>query len=456
MIIGDTIHSTQTGATYTIYHTFKAGGQAEVAFARSDRSDNPCFVKRLMTRYSDKSPMREECIAFENNRREIYRRINSLTLEGASCPFVHDFFREGSFYHVVTGKIDGFSLVTADVARCFTLQEKILLCKTIAYSFYPLEQGNIIHGDVKPDNFIIKQKDDHFVVKMVDLESSFLVDNPPEGDYLVGTEPYYSPELMDYSLNGIPETKGALSTKSDIFSLGIVFYEIITGKYPAEGTGKYTFEVVNSGGSIPLPASCPEKLVSLIMSMLDVNPSRRPDIMSVLSALKRIKDDTLPVNKVVHSPYVSVNPTSAAHSMIHIYCLQRGAQVQYSLKGESFVRYEGPFSIDEDDVELLVKVTLGASSQVFAHEVSASVNRRGKVMRPKVEIAGGKVKIYTRTPSSEIRYTIDGTQPTSGSCKYTSSFSVPDGVLIRVKAFKKGMYSSEEVSIRSGSKVKIS
>ena len=456
MKIGDRIHSPLTGTTYTIYHTFKAGGQAEVGFATSDRSDKPYFVKRLLTRYSDKSPMREACLAFENNRREIYRRINSYTLEGASCPFVCDFFREGSFYHVVTGMIDGFGLVVADVAKCLTLQEKLLLCKTIAYSFYPLERGNIIHGDIKPDNFIIKQKDEHFVVKMVDLESSFLAQDPPESDYLVGTEPYYSPELMDYSLEATAATADALSTKSDIFSLGIVFYEIFAGKSPAEGTGKYTFEVVKSHGSIPWPASFPEELVGLIKSMLDLNPDRRPDIMAVLRALKKIKTETLPVDKVVHSPYVSVTPTTSDHSLVHIYCLQRGAQVYYSLMGGSFVRYEEPFSIKEDDLELRVKVTMGNSSQEFTHKVSASVIRSGKVVRPKIEIAGGRVIMSTKTASAEIRYTTDGTHPTVISRKYSSPFSVPDGVLIRVKAFKKGMHSSEEVSISSGSKVKIS
>ena len=45
MKIGDRIHSPLTGTTYTIYHTFKAGGQAEGGFATSDRSDKPYFVK---------------------------------------------------------------------------------------------------------------------------------------------------------------------------------------------------------------------------------------------------------------------------------------------------------------------------------------------------------------------------------------------------------------------------
>lgn len=457
MFIGERIYSSITRTSYTIFHTFKAGGQAEVAYATSDKSSMVFFIKRLLNiKYSSNKKVQKECLEFEKNRRNIYEKINVLTIEGASCTYVNDFFREGPFYYVVTVKIDGFNLQLDDISKYLTLGEKLFLLKTMVYSFYPLEQQKIIHGDIKPENFIIKRVNNHFVAKMVDLESSFMIDFPPEKGYVVGTEPYYSPELVNY--NNENNTIGAevLTTKSDIFSLGIIFYEVLAGKYP--GKGKYVFEQIKDNECITYPTNWPKELSKLIKAMLHIDPQKRPNIETILNVLKGISNETLATNEI-HPPYVKVEPTADHNAKVHIYSLQKDSKILYSLDGAKYIEYSEPIWITDDDIHLKLKVTKGnetSSVKYFRHIISASINRAEKVCRPTISIDNKIVTITCKTPSANIHYSIDGSLPTKSSPQYSSAFNIADNTTIKVIAYRKGMYCSDIVSLNSSSKIKIS
>lgn len=460
MEVGEKIYSSKSGITYTIFYPFKAGGQAEVAYATSSHSNHVFFIKRLLNiKYSKHKHIQKECERFETTRNEIYKKINSMTLDGATCPYVHDFFREGSFYYVVSRKIDGFSFSASDISKYLTLDEKLFLCRTIAYSLYPLEKQGIIHGDIKPDNFILKKKDKCFISNMVDLESSFLLNNPPAKGYIIGTEPYYSPELVDYNDEDNLVDKNVLSAKSDVFSLGVVFYELLTGTYPKiSGKEVYAFEAVKHGEKIPIPETWPKALRTLILSMLDKKPSNRPTIMEILQSLKSIKIDTKPISGI-HSPYVVVSPTADGKAEVSLYSLQLNSEIVYSLDGGPCILYEHPFIISDDDLVLKIKVSLKDNPheiKEFTHEVSASINKRGKVARPVVKINRGSIQISSSTSGVEIYYTLNGDEPTKKANRYRSPFSVPENTVIKVVAYKKGMHSSDVVSINSSSKIKIS
>lgn len=457
MVIGEKIYSSISRTTYTIFHTFKAGGQAEVAYATSDKSSMVFFIKRLLNiKYSSNKIVQKECLEFEKNRRDIYKKINALTVPGASCTYINDFFREGPFYYVVTAKIEGFDLRIEDVSKYLSLREKIFLLKTIVYSFYPLEKQKIIHGDIKPENFIIKRINDHFVAKMVDLESSFMVDNPPEKGYVVGTEPYYSPELVDYNNENNAVGSDVLTTKSDIFSLGIIFYEVLTGQYPNKD--KYVFEQIKDNESIAYPTFWPKELTELIKAMLLLDPKGRPDIITILKVLKGILSEVVTINEI-HPPYVKVEPTPDQNAKVHIYSLQKDSKISYSLGEAKYIEYSEPILISDDDIHLKIKVTKeNETSRVkyFRHVVSASINRIGKVLRPTISVVNKIVTIACMTPNANIHYTTDGSLPTKTSPQYSSAFSIADNTTIKVIAYKRGMYCSDIVSLNSSSKIKIS
>lgn len=131
-----------------------------------------------------------------------------------------------------------------------------------------LHSKNILHRDIKPENFLLFDNNGKFTIKLIDFGFSARLKD--ENDLLydsVGSLPYISPEMI---LN-----KG-YSFKTDVFSAGVVFFNIITGKQPFYG--KDTKETINN--------ICSEKqiypehinnkiLINFIDSLLEKDPEKR-------------------------------------------------------------------------------------------------------------------------------------------------------------------------------------
>jgi len=89
-----------------------------------------------------------------------------------------------------------------------------------------IHKNSIIHRDIKPSNILINSKG---YVKIGDFGTSknfHKIENPEsiiENTLVLGTEEYMAPEILNHEM---------YSYKSDIWSLGIVLYELATGKYP--------------------------------------------------------------------------------------------------------------------------------------------------------------------------------------------------------------------------------
>ena len=106
------------------------------------------------------------------------------------------------------------------------------IVEQIAKGVRAFHRKEIIHRDLKPENILI---DHHGMVRIIDFGSVRVAgieeaDSPIERPSLVGTEDYTAPEYL----------RGELPTnRSDIYSLGVIAYEMLTGKlpYPSKGFG---------------------------------------------------------------------------------------------------------------------------------------------------------------------------------------------------------------------------
>lgn len=458
MTVGETIYSSVSKTTYVVCQVLKKSGQAELAFAKSDSSESTFLIKKLINvRYYSKGIKHKSSIVFEKERRVIYNTINLSTLPNATCSYIHDFFREKTFYYIVTEKVVGIPLNPLILSKAILLEERLALFRRIVYSFIPFERGGIVHGDVKPDNILLKRVDSSFTIRLIDFETSFFCSSPPAKGFIVGTEPYYSPELALYNDENNDVTKDVLSTKSDIFSLGIILFELLTGFYPTTvDDHSYCHEIISRGKKILFPTEWSKELQSLINDMLSIKPSSRPGIMEIVERLKLLPDKSSNTIEII-SPETLIYRISEDKAFVSLFSYNLNSEIDYSLDNGEKHPYQEPFIIEDDDIdiELYVKVKYGSKTikRSFNKSISVSPKRSMKIPRPIIKVNKGQVTISCAEDRAIICYTLDGSTPTKYSKRYDGTFSVGEKVLIKAIARCIGMIPSDVTSINSSSNI---
>ena len=142
---------------------------------------------------------------------------------------VYDFFREEDGYFLVMEYVDGPSL--AEVLKKSPLKEKKALeyIKQILSTMSFAHDKKILHRDIKPSNILINSND---VIKVVDFGIAKMMDRKgiTSTGFTMGSPWYMSPEQI---------VGHELDTRSDIYSLGITFFEMLTAKVPFNDTSEY-------------------------------------------------------------------------------------------------------------------------------------------------------------------------------------------------------------------------
>ncbi len=157
-----------------------------------------------------------------------------------------------------------------------SVTELVRLAKHISEAIKAIWQFSKIHRDIKPQNIMRRSSNGEFI--LLDMGFVFdLEDDSLSNMYIVGTKKYYSPEQMDYF-----NRRTSLSFRSDLFSLGIVLYEMATGAHPFISHDTRTSEDVLRSilYDAPLRPSqrrngIPEKLSDIIMRLLAKRPALR-------------------------------------------------------------------------------------------------------------------------------------------------------------------------------------
>ena len=200
------------------------------------------------------------------------------------------------------GEIDGRVFLVMELVSGRTLRarideghlepgEAVRVATGIALGLARAHEAGIVHRDLKPENVMLGDNEDGSV-KILDFGIAKLNDAPLSGDgatvsavttqegKLLGTPAYMSPE----------QAKGhKVSEKSDVFSLGVVLYEMVTGARPFNG--ETAMEVLIAiDRDTPIPPSkltaVPNALERAIARCLEKDPAKRPSIQELLGALE--------------------------------------------------------------------------------------------------------------------------------------------------------------------------
>jgi eukaryotic-like serine/threonine-protein kinase len=179
---------------------------------------------------------------------ESFRRESqaAASLSHPNIVNVFDVGKEGNIYYIVMELIEG--RVLSDIIKkegALPIDEAISITKQIAQGLSIAHKNHIIHRDVKPHNILIM---DNGTAKITDfgiakaINSATIVNNT---NTILGSVHYFSPEQArgDY-----------VDEKSDIYSLGIVLYEMLTGKVPFDADNPVSVAIMQINNEIE-PAS---------------------------------------------------------------------------------------------------------------------------------------------------------------------------------------------------------
>jgi eukaryotic-like serine/threonine-protein kinase len=285
---------------YVILEDFKVVGAGLSKWTFAARGGREFFIKEFLspTYPEDSAPgsektkarKRARCATFEAHHRGLQKALAPLSAYGGNLIVTLDFFRWGAKYYKVTEKVEAEGLGVTEVAS-MDLRTRLVLMKAVSHSLKILHDLKIVHGDLKPSNILIKRTELGYTSKLIDFDSSYIDGSPPPAEEIVGTINYYSPELLGYIQEaGVPAAE--LGVASDLFALGLIFTEFLTGAPPPFDVSAYhePAVAVRHGETlrVPRPGIDPQ-IADLIDAMLLADPARRPTIADVHQGLMAVR-----------------------------------------------------------------------------------------------------------------------------------------------------------------------
>ena len=284
---------------YTVLQDFKTAGSGNSKWSFVRKHEKEYFIKEfLQPTYptkqspgsaSTKKRKLERCKEFEGHQNDLKSRLGNRSVSGGNLVITLEFFRVAAKYYKVTDKVDTNGLDITAVSRS-TLKNRRLVMLTVAHSLRILHEGNVVHGDLKPDNILLKEAPKGYVAKLIDFDSSYIAGRPPTEEYVTGDQVYLSPEMLGYIKGDNDTPKSTLRTESDVFSLGLIYAEYLTGALPdyKRDLFRYPCEAVLEGVRLDIPDSgTPKDVRELVQSMLAVRPESRPRVSQVFADLKK-------------------------------------------------------------------------------------------------------------------------------------------------------------------------
>src|SRR6201988_5425885 len=277
----------QSVGSYEIVSFISRGGMGEVYIAQDRRLNRRVALKLLLDPFTrDQDRLRR----FEQEARA------ASALNHPNIITIYEIIQPGSTDVIVTEYVEGETLRDRLLREPLSLDESISIAIQIADALVASHKAGIIHRDIKPEN--IMQRPDGYV-KVLDFGLAKLTDWPAVASaaptkrvktgsgVIIGTIGYMSPE----------QARGqSVDSRTDIFSLGALIYEMVTRHKPFEGeTPSDVLASILKSDPPPLSRFLPEapaELVRIITKALRKNREERYQVVKdLLLDLKTLKED---------------------------------------------------------------------------------------------------------------------------------------------------------------------
>jgi serine/threonine protein kinase len=260
---------------YRILQRLGGGGSSDVYVAEDRLLGRKVALKILRRRESDAGETRR--FRREARSASMLNHPNVVTIFDIGC--------DGGVDYIATELVQGETLRERLRRGPMTIVEAITVASAVANALTAAHEAWLVHRDIKPENIAIRPDG---LVKVLDFGVSALAGDgdatdPLRRDSLVGTLHYLSPEQV----RGEP----VIDTRSDIWSLGVVMYEMLAERVPF--SGRHVMDVLAAiveAKPEPLPALVPLALRDLVTRSLSKDMYQRPQTaIEVANALAEIR-----------------------------------------------------------------------------------------------------------------------------------------------------------------------
>lgn len=258
---------------YEILEKIGSGGMSDVYKARCHKLNRLVAIKVLKEEFSSD-------INFVAKF-----RMEAQAAAGLSHPNIvniYDVIDEGEIHAIIMELIEGVTLKNyIEKKGHLEVRESIGIALQVCQGIAAAHEQHIIHRDIKPQNMIIS-KDGK--VKVADFGIARAVSSQTIGSNVMGSVHYFSPE----------QARGGYSDeRSDIYSLGITMYEMVTGRLPFEGDSTVAIALAHLETPITPPSfyvkDIPQSLEKIILKCTEKKKSQRyPNIEELISDLRKI------------------------------------------------------------------------------------------------------------------------------------------------------------------------
>ena len=256
------------GKRYEILEKIGGGGWALVYRAQDTFLHRPVAVKVLRSQYT----------ADDDFVRRFKREAQAAaSLSHPNVVSIYDVGQEDDVYYIVMEYIDGQTLkekIDAEAPLPIPVSVKIAL--QILDALDHAHQAKIVHRDIKPHNILLTRSGR---VKVTDfgIARAATTTTLTHTGSIIGSAHYFSPEQARGGFTG---------EKSDIYSVGVVLYEMVTARVPFEGDSPISVAIKHIQEDVPPPTqlnpAVPVELEEIILRAMEKDQNRRYQSLSLI------------------------------------------------------------------------------------------------------------------------------------------------------------------------------
>lgn len=258
---------------YEIMGKIGAGGMSDVYKARDHILGRFVAIKVLKTGFSEDVNF---VVKFRTEAQ------SAAGLEHPNIVNIYDVGSESGMHYIVMEYVEGVTLKTyIEKKGSLTYKEAVSIAIQVGRGMEAAHAKNIIHRDIKPQNILISTEGK---AKVTDFGIARAVSNNTISADVMGSVHYASPEQA---------RNGFVDAKSDIYSLGIVMYEMVTGRVPFDGDTTVSIAIQHLQEEMKAPGiyakDLPVSLEKIILKCTQKSPDRRyRNTSELLADLKQV------------------------------------------------------------------------------------------------------------------------------------------------------------------------